>query len=116
MPGHGAGVRSGDREHRRAEILPGDARAPNRLIRGLQQRLHRPLRADRVLIARAGVPEVKRLALQVEHRGERLRRAAVDPHHEAGVRAGLGICQRMGQLDERLTVLHAPILAVPRTG
>ena len=43
--------------------------------------------ADRVLVARPSSPEVNRPALQVEHRGERLGRAAVDPQHEARARA-----------------------------
>ena len=89
VPRDDVGVGAGDREHRRAELAPRDAGPLERLLGGVQQRLHRRLRADRVLVARPAMPEVQRPALEVEHRRERLGRAAVDAQHEARLAARL---------------------------
>ena len=66
---------------------PIDAGTPDRFVRGLEQRVDRPAGADGVFVARPPLPEMERPALEVEQRGERLRRATVDPEHEARVRA-----------------------------
>ena len=94
----------------------------DRLVGRFQQRTDGRLRADRVLVARAAVPEVHRpLArvlegAQVEHRRERLGRAAVDAHHVARVGARLLRAQHRRQVDEGVAP-HRAILPgfVPRS-
>ena len=74
--------------------------ALDRLLGGAQQRLHGGLRADRILVARPAVAEVQRPLAQVEHRRERLRRAAVDAQSRSGPPCAAAPSQHGGQLDE----------------